>query len=162
MGNTRRESYAVAITFVTSSVLFALSLGYAISLRELAFAASLRQTGVALFAAAVIAFLITHANARYLGVLRSGMLPFFGLISYAMYMTHLYVMEFYDRLRGALQVGDDLAYTLRFACVLGATIALCLVSRYAIELPAISLRRFVLARPAVRQPEDAPVPLANM
>ena len=118
---------------------------------------------MALFAAAGIAFLITHAGARYLAVLRSGILPFFGLISYAMYMLHLYVMEVYDRFRGgAPQVGNDLASALRFACVLGATIVLCLLSRYAIELPAISLRRFVLAQPAVRQPADAPIPLGNM
>jgi hypothetical protein len=32
----------------------------------------------------------------------------------------------------------------------------------ALELPAISLRRFVLAPPAVRRPEDAPIPLGNM
>ncbi len=143
-------------------MLFVFAPGGALSLRELAFSACLRQTGVALFAAAAIAFLITHAGARYLGVLRSGMLPFFGLISYALYMLHLYVMEFYDRLHGVPQVGNDLAYALRFAWVLGGTLALCLVSRYAIELPAISLRRFVLARPAVRQPEDAPMPLENM
>jgi peptidoglycan/LPS O-acetylase OafA/YrhL len=160
--NTGRESYAIAIACVTAAVLIALSSGDASSLRALAFSACLRQTGVVLLAAAGIASLITNAGTRYLGVLRAGMLPFFGLISYAMYMLHLYVMELYDRLRGALQVGDDLAYTLRFASVLGATIALCLASRYAIELPAISLRRFVLAGPAMRHPEDAPLSLGNM
>jgi peptidoglycan/LPS O-acetylase OafA/YrhL len=159
---SRREGYAIAIGLVTAAMLLVGSLGAAESLRALAFAASLRQTGVALFAGAVLAFLITHAGARYLAVLRSGVLPFFGLISYAMYMIHLYVVEFYDRLRGEPRVGDDFAYAVRFACVLGASIALCLLSRYAIELPAISLRRFVLARPAVRQPEDAPLPLGNM
>ena len=158
----RREGYAIAIGLVTGMMLIALSLGHAVSLGELAFSACLRQTGVALLAAALIAFLITHAGARYLGMLRSGILPFFGLISYAMYMLHLYVMELYDRLRGTPQAGNDLAYALRFASVLGTTIALCLVSRYAIELPAISLRRFVLTRPALRQPEDAPIPLGNL
>ena len=34
-----------------------------------------------------------------------------------------------------------------FHNVLGISIALCLVSRYLIELPAMSLRRFVLAKP---------------
>jgi peptidoglycan/LPS O-acetylase OafA/YrhL len=143
-------------------VLFVLSSAHSVSLRELAFTACLRQTGVALLAAAVIAFLITHAGARYLDLLRSGVLPFFGLISYAMYMIHLYVMEIYDRWRGTPRVGNDFAYALRLACVLGGTIVLCLMSRYGIELPAISLRRFVLARPAVRQPEAAPIPLGNM
>jgi peptidoglycan/LPS O-acetylase OafA/YrhL len=158
----RREGYAIALTCVTSAVLFVLSSAHSVSLRELAFTACLRQTGVALLAAAVIAFLITHAGARYLDLLRSGVLPFFGLISYAMYMIHLYVMEIYDRWRGTPRVGNDFAYALRLACVLGGTIVLCLMSRYGIELPAISLRRFVLARPAVRQPEAAPIPLGNM
>jgi peptidoglycan/LPS O-acetylase OafA/YrhL len=162
-GNARREGYALAAVFVTAAALIGLSTGHEASLRALAFAGCLRQTGVALLAAAVIAFLITHAGVRSLAALRSGPLPFFGLISYAMYMLHLYVMEFYDRLRGAPQVGNDLAYTLRFAAVLGGTIALCLASRYAVELPAISLRRFVLTRPAVRQPESAaPIPLGNL
>ncbi|MHB8233233.1 MAG: acyltransferase family protein [Solirubrobacteraceae bacterium] len=160
--NTRHEGSAIAAVFVTSAVLIALSAGHAASLRALAFAGCLRQTGVALLAAALIALLITHAGARHLGVLRAGILPFFGLISYAMYMLHLYVMEFYDRLRGAPRMGDDLAYALRFVSVLGGTIVLCLLSRYAIELPAVALRRFVLARPAVRQHEDAAIPLGNM
>jgi peptidoglycan/LPS O-acetylase OafA/YrhL len=159
---TRREGTALAVVFVTAAVLIALSCGHAVSLRELALSGCLRQTGVALLAAALIAHLITHAGARYLGLLRSGILPFFGLISYAIYMLHLYVMELYDRLRGAPQLGDDLAYTVRLGVVLVGTIALCLLSRYAIELPAISLRRFVLARPAVRPPEDAPIPLGSM
>jgi peptidoglycan/LPS O-acetylase OafA/YrhL len=161
-GTARREGTAVAVVFVTAAVLIALSASHAASVRALAFSGCLRQTAVALLAAALIALLITHAGARSLRVLRSGPLPFFGLISYAMYMLHLYVMELYDRLRGTLQVADDLAYTVRFVVVLVGTIALCLVSRYAIELPAISLRRFVLARPVVRQPEDAPIPLGNL
>jgi peptidoglycan/LPS O-acetylase OafA/YrhL len=160
--NVRRTGLAITVALSAGIVLFAASQTSPDSLRALAFAACLRQTGVALFAAAILASLITHTGARSLDVLRSGVLPFFGLVSYAMYMLHLYVMEIYDGLRGAPRIGDDLAYALRFAAVLGGTLALCLLSRYAIELPAISLRRFLLARPAPRRPDDAPIPLGNM
>ena len=69
------------------------------------------------------------------------MLTFFGLISYAMYMVHLYVMRAYDHFDGTplRRMGSP-----RFFAVLGITIAACLFSRYLIESPAISLRRFVL------------------
>jgi peptidoglycan/LPS O-acetylase OafA/YrhL len=118
------------------------------SLRAMAFAACLRQTGISLLAAALIALLATRTGAPVFGVLRRGVLPWLGSISYALYMLHLYVLWGYDRLRGPLQVGDTLAYGERFAAVLAGTLALSLVSRHALELPAMSLRRYVLARPA--------------
>jgi peptidoglycan/LPS O-acetylase OafA/YrhL len=142
--------------------LLLVSLDPAASLRALAFSASFRQTGVTLLASTAIAFLITHTGERYLAPLRSRTLTFFGLISYAMYMTHLYVMMLYDQLRGALRAGDTAAYTIRFICILGGTIAVCLLSRYLVELPAISLRRFVLDRPAPPHPEAPPLPLDNI
>lgn len=125
------------------------------SLRAMAFAACLRQTGTSLLAAALIALLATRAGAPAFGVLRRGVLPWLGSISYALYMLHLYVLGVYDRLRGPLRVGDTLAYGERFVAILAGTLALSLVSRYALELPAMSLRRYVLARPAslrVEQP----------
>ncbi len=79
---------------------------------------------------------------------RSRLLTFFGLISYAMYMTHLYLLTAYDHLRGPLPSGNLAAYNERFFGVLGLTILLCLLTRYLIELPATSLRRFVLNKPA--------------
>jgi peptidoglycan/LPS O-acetylase OafA/YrhL len=121
------------------------------SLRAMAFAACARQTGVSLLAAALIALLVTRAGASAFGVLRRGVLPFFGLISYAMYMLHPYVLGFYDRQRGLVVAGDTLAFAERFAAVSAGTLALCLLSRHVLELPAMSLRRFVL-----RRPEPAP------
>jgi peptidoglycan/LPS O-acetylase OafA/YrhL len=161
-GNARREGHAILAWLVSGAMLFAVFPSPDASLRALAFAACLRQTGIALFAAAAVAFLITHAGTRYLAVLRSCTLTFFGLVSYAMYMIHLYVMEIYDRLCGGLRVGNSAAYMVRFFCILAGTIAVCLLSRYLIELPAISLRRFVLARPAPHRPDDPPIPLGNI
>ena len=53
-----------------------------------------------------------------------------------MYMMHFYVLLAYDHLRGPLAPGDYSSYTLRFVAILGITIALCLLSRYLVELPA--------------------------
>jgi peptidoglycan/LPS O-acetylase OafA/YrhL len=116
--------------------------------RGMAFDADLYQTGPTLLATSAIAFIIANTGSRLLAVLRSRVLLFFGLISYAMYMTHLYVALVYNTLRGPLPQGDTTALTIRFFSVLSITIALCLLTRYLIELPATSLRRFVLKMPA--------------
>jgi peptidoglycan/LPS O-acetylase OafA/YrhL len=133
------------------------------SLRAMAFAACARQTGVSLLAAAVIALLASRTGAAAFAPLRRGLLPFFGQISYALYMLHLYVLDIYDRLRGPIVLGDTLAFWQRFAVILAATLALCLLSRHLLELPAMSLRRYVLGRPApVREGEPEPaLPAAN-
>ncbi len=52
--------------------------------------------------------------------------------------------------------------SLAFLAVFPGTIAFALLSRYLIELPAMSLRRYVLTRPAPVHPEDPPLPLGNM
>lgn len=76
--------------------------------------------------------------------LRSRTLGFFGLVSYAFYMTHMYVLVLYDRWHGPITPGDYRQYLLRLAVTFVATTVVSLVSRYAIELPALSLRRLIL------------------
>jgi peptidoglycan/LPS O-acetylase OafA/YrhL len=168
---SRRDSIATkpahelrAITFglLIGITLIALSQLPATQERSVAFLAAFLLTGVTLVCGSIVAFLISHSGRQYLAFLRSPFLTFFGLISYAMYMTHLYVLMAYDHLRGPLTLGDNPSYMLRFAAILGVTIALCLLSRYLIELPAISLRKYVLAKPAPTNPSDPPLPLANM
>jgi peptidoglycan/LPS O-acetylase OafA/YrhL len=127
-----------------------------------AFHSAFQQTGVTLLCGSIVAFLIGHSGQRSLAFLRSRLLTFFGLISYAMYMIHAYVMDEYDTLRGPLASGHVSAYAVRFFAILGITIALCLVSRYLIELPAMSMRRFILAKPSPPIPGDPPLPLGNM
>jgi hypothetical protein len=63
-------------------------------------------------------------------------------------MIHTYVLQAYDHFRGPLPDGNLPAYLVRFTAVLSITIALCMASRYLIELPAASLRKYVLKRPA--------------
>lgn len=114
---------------------------------KLAFAAAALQTGITLLCGSLVGYLITHSGSRSLSFLRAGGLPLFGLISYALYMIHLYVLQAYDHLRGPLPDGNLPAYLIRFCSVAAITIALCVASRYFIELPATSLRKYVLKRP---------------
>jgi peptidoglycan/LPS O-acetylase OafA/YrhL len=127
------------------------------TLRGKAFDADLDQTGVTLLAGSAIAFILVKRGSPLLAVFRSRLLLFFGLISYAMYMTHIYIVNAYTALRGPVPGGDNAALALRFATVFAATIALTLVTRYLVELPAISLRRFVLKKPAPPAEIEAPL-----
>jgi peptidoglycan/LPS O-acetylase OafA/YrhL len=146
--NTRREHTLIAAAILTGTLLFPLTSFLFPSPAAIALRAALSQTAVTLLCAGAIAFLIANAGKPWLGFFRSRLLTFFGLISYAMYMTHLFILAAYDRLRGPLHPGDLTAFTMRLVTVLGLTILLCLLTRYLIELPAISLRRFVLTKPA--------------
>ena len=118
--------------------------------RTEAYSAAFLQTAITLFAGSLIALLLVHRGKSYLSIFRSRLLTFFGLISYAFYMTHWYILYLYDHFRGPLPEGDLGAYALRFFTVLGVTVAVALISRYLLELPASSLRRYVL-QPAVPQ-----------
>jgi peptidoglycan/LPS O-acetylase OafA/YrhL len=157
-----REIRTIQLGILLGAGLCMLGMVDATGPRAIAFLAAGKQTGITLLYGSIIAFLIGRSGARSLGPLRSRVLTFFGLISYAMYMVHLYVMQAYDRLRGPLVPGDTSAYVVRFAAVLAITIALCIASRYLLELPAISLRKYVLARPARPNSAEPPIPLGNM
>lgn len=158
-----RDRRAIAAGLFLGIALIVLSLGAAeTQTRSAAFASAFRLTGVTLVCGCIVAFLISHTGQRGLSFLRSRLLTFFGLISYAMYMTHIYVMDAYDHFRGALIASDYSSYVLRFLVILGITIVLCLLSRHLVELPAMSLRKYVLAKPAPANPTDPPLPLGNM
>jgi len=159
---TPRETWMILLGILIGAALCMLGMVTGAGPRAMAFSAAGEQTGTTLLYGSIVAFLIRYSGTRGLALLRSKLLTFFGLISYAMYMMHLYVLEQYDRLRGPLAAGDTSAYIVRFAAVLAITMALCIVSRYLIELPAISLRRFVLARPAPSDPAEPPIPLGKM
>jgi peptidoglycan/LPS O-acetylase OafA/YrhL len=122
----------------------------------IAIAASFTSTATTLICAAVVGLIIAHAESRPLRFLRSSPLTFFGLISYAFYMVHPYVMRVYDALR-PLPAGDARNYTVRLAIVFAVTIAASLLSRYLIELPALSLRKRVLNRPAPEAETEVPL-----
>ena len=109
------------------------------------------QTALTLLSIVLLGHLITHSGSPHLAIFRSGPLPFLGLISYAVYMIHLYVMRTYDHLFGSLPHGILSAYLIRFFVIAGITLGFSLASRYLIELPATSLRKYVLKRPTSTQ-----------
>jgi peptidoglycan/LPS O-acetylase OafA/YrhL len=146
--STPTERRVIAGMFFLGLLLFALSnLPFPSSLQGQALLTASYQTGVTFLSCSLVAYLIGHAGQKKVGWFRSPVVTFFGLISYAMYMIHTYVMEVYDKHLGALHAGDNASYILRLLSVLGITVVLCLLARYLIELPAASLRKYVLAKP---------------
>lgn len=144
----RREQQAIVIITAAGTICLALCLLMPVTPHGIAYVGALYQTAATLLATGAIAFIIANSGSPMLAVFRSRLLIFFGLISYAMYMTHFYVLLVYTRMFGAIPGGNVAALAFRFFAVLGATIVLCLLTRYLIELPALSLRRFVLSKPA--------------
>lgn len=112
--------------------------------RILALTGALYQTGVTLLAGTLVGLLISKRGARYLAVFRGRVLTFFGLISYALYMIHLYVLQVWDHVAGPPMRLSNAALAGRTAGILAITIVLALLSRYMLELPALRLRRYVL------------------
>lgn len=117
-------------------------------------------TGMVVAYTGFFGLLLVNPGRRGLqAILRTRFLRFFGLISYAFYMTHLYVIHLYDRWHAPLRTGDVQQYLLRFVVAFAITTALSLLSRYLIELPALSLRRFVL--PPTIPPAETQLPLTE-
>ena len=75
---------------------------------------------------------------------RGPVLTFVGLISYALYMLHFYVLQVWDHVAGAPDTTSNAAFAERTLGILGISLALALLSRYVLELPALRLRRYVL------------------
>ncbi len=145
LGGAWRERVALpgCLALGVGCILLAFSLTVA-SLRALAYQAACLQTGVTLLAGSIVGYLIHFRNAPFLAVFRSRILTFFGLISYALYMIHLYVLQVWDHVEGAPDAMHNGPFLLRMSGVLAISIVLALASRYLIELPAQTLRRYVL------------------
>lgn len=131
----------------TGVALFLLSLWIPTSSRSIAFHAATEAAGITLLCGGFVGISVAFTGRRWLGLLRSRVLTFFGLISYALYMVHLFIRDAYDKVRGPLQPNDLAGYFLRIAVVLAITIVVTLITRYTIELPIMSLRKYVLHRP---------------
>jgi len=115
--------------------------------RHVAFHSATEATGITFLSGGFVGISIAYTGRRWLGILRSHVLTFFGLISYAFYMVHIFVINVYDHLRGPLRPNDLTGYFVRIAVVLCITVAITLITRYTIELPIMSLRKYVLYRP---------------
>lgn len=114
--------------------------------RHIAFHGATIAAGITFLCGGFVGTSIAYTGHPWLGVLRSRILTFFGLISYALYMVHLFVRDYYDKLR-PLHPNDLTGYFVRIAVVLAVTVVITLITRYTIELPVMSLRKYVLHRP---------------
>lgn len=131
-------------SMLSALLLLALPFAFEAGSMDAEFAGALQLSGVSLLAYSVVAVAVRSTGSRSLKVLRSSVLTFFGLISYCLYVSNSYVVVLYDRTFGPLQEGNMQQYLLRALAVFAITIAICVASRYALELPAMSLRRRVL------------------
>ncbi len=107
---------------------------------------ALAYTGIGLLAYALISFAVTIPKSKSIRWLSGAILVFFGNISYAFYMTHLYIFMGFDQLFGPLNRASPSYIFVRLITVLFATSALCFVLRHCIELPAMELRDKLLGR----------------
>ncbi|MGC1871006.1 MAG: acyltransferase [Acidobacteriaceae bacterium] len=103
-------------------------------------------SAINLFFYCAIRIAVENSGARFLAVFRSRLMVFFGLISYCLYMSQTYILRTYDEWRHPFLPDSWSGYWVRIAIVLPAAIAVCVVSRYALELPFMSLRKYVLRR----------------
>ncbi len=142
----RRAWWVVLVAFTLAGAVF---LGNhfvpVTTIRGLACFAALAMTGISLLSLAIVGVLVFRSGAWWLGVFRSRVLVFFGLISYAFYMIHLYVIQAYDHRWAAPAAPHAMAYTVRVMATFAATVAIATASRYLLELPAMRLRRFIPA-----------------
>ncbi len=107
-------------------------------------AIALFLSAINLFFYSSIRIAVENSGARFLAIFRSRTMVFFGLISYCLYISQTYVLRTYDELRHPVLAENYVGYWVRIAIVFCATIAVCVISRYALELPFMSLRKYVL------------------
>ncbi len=117
---------------------------------------ALQLTGVNLLSYCIVAAAIHRTGSGFLGVLRSRTLTFFGLVSYCLYITSSYAVLGYDHVFGPMQTGNMRQYATRAATIVAATLVVCVISRYALELPAMSLRKNVLRSSSSNQQSEMP------
>ena len=144
--STSRETRLLLSTAAIGLLLTALPAAFSIDTHVGLAVEAFRLTGVNLLAYTAVRTSVLFSGAGFLLFLRSRLLTFFGLISYALYMLHEYVMIIYPRVAGRLHVGDMRGFFVRFAIILGVTVGVSIIARYAIEWPAMSLRRYVLQK----------------
>ncbi len=121
------------------------------------------QTGIVLITGALVGLVIWSSGSFWLAPLRSRLLTFFGLISYAFYMLHDYAIALYDHHFRSPYTQTPSWFWTRAVMVLLGSVVFSVISRYALELPAMSLRRFVLYRPSPDPKAGEPsLPLANL
>ena len=161
----RRATGILSGLFVLGAAATVLStyVGRLSNVNSVPYSAAILQASVVLLSGSVIGLIIVYSGSPILQVFRSRTLMFFGLISYALYMIHDSLLYAWDERFGSIGPDQPLRLVERALAVFVVTILLCLASRYWLELPAMSLRKYVLKRPSpTAETEDPPLPLANM
>ena len=85
-------------------------------------------------------------------ILRTRALTILGELSYCLYLVHCLVMDAYDASLKALHyrpIADFKSVVLRAIVVVALSIAIAVISRNVLELPALRLKRFF-------EPSDTP------
>jgi peptidoglycan/LPS O-acetylase OafA/YrhL len=145
-----QRSWGVFRWIGLGGISLALLCAIAVQTKAAYYGSALLITAVGLLFYAVIGGAVKHSGSPLLHPFRSQPLVFFGEISYCLYMVHVYVLRLYDTRWGAITSGDVLQYLIRALAVLGISLALCVISRYLIERPALSLRKYILRKTVSR------------
>ncbi len=154
----RRENWGFTGTLTAGAAIAVLAQMLTSVLRPQYIPRALEFTGMVVAYTGFFGLLIAHhGQPGPQRILRTRFLGFFGLISYAFYMTHVYILVLYDRWHGPTLPGDTRQYLVRLAITFIATTAVSLLSRYLVELPALSLRRRLL--PPTIPPAETQLPL---
>jgi len=107
---------------------------------------SLTLTGCPLMFASLLSLVIERQYSVASKLFRLRMLCFFGDISYASYLVHIYVIRAYDRIEGPLHSGFTAPFLIRACVCLAITTAICSASLYLFERPVMTTRRRFLRK----------------
>ncbi len=144
--STQRERRVLALTALAGLTLAGIASAFPSESRLGITLEAFRLTGASLIAYCAVRLAVLFSGAGFLAILRSRVLVFFGMISYALYMLHEYMMGYYQHVFGVLHVGDTRAFFQRGLLILAATTALGVFSQFVIERPGMWLRRYVLRK----------------
>lgn len=107
---------------------------------------SLTLTACPLLFVSLLSFVINREFSVASKIFRLRILCFFGDISYASYLVHIYVIRAYDRIVGPLHAGLTAPFLIRACVCLAITTSICTASLYLLERPVIATRRRFLRK----------------
>jgi peptidoglycan/LPS O-acetylase OafA/YrhL len=107
---------------------------------------SLTLTAFPMIFVSIMGFVIGSPSSALAKLFRLRILCFFGEISYASYLVHIYVIRAYDHLAGPLQAGFTAPFLIRACVCLTVTTAVCSLSFYVFERPVMAARRRFLIK----------------
>jgi peptidoglycan/LPS O-acetylase OafA/YrhL len=112
---------------------------------ETLFGAIAQFTTINLLCAAAVLWGVSRSELPQTRMLRNSFLTILGELSYCLYLVHCLVMNAYDASLKALHyrpITDFKSILLRAVVVVGLSFAIAAISRNALELPALRLKRF--------------------